>query len=130
MIINIATRSTLIALILIWIIWDAAADIDIDYSHSVAGTGTVMTDFQMGSVDSTRAIGEVHGTGEVLSRYIFQSNNSENITIQDQILFTKSQASNTTGMKSYPQMKRNPGSFRLLGTAWSGRIDGINPKIN
>jgi len=104
-----------------------ASNVDIDYIHNVAGTGTVMTDFEMGSQDSTKAVGVVHGTGEVMNKYLFFSNNSENVTILDQFLFTKAKASNSseTSINSYPKMERKPGSFRLLGTAWSGRINSI-----
>ena len=31
----------------------ALSNVDIDYSHNVAGTGTVMTDFKMGSSENT-----------------------------------------------------------------------------
>lgn len=118
-------------LMMILILGEAiASNVNIDYSHNVAGTGTVMTDFEMGSVESTKAIGEVRGTGEVINRYVYLSNNTENITIQDQFLFTKAQPSNGTTIESYPAMKRIPGSFRLLGTAWSGRINPLGPKIN
>ncbi len=126
-----ASQGFLIALMLIWVVGGAAAsNVDIDYSHNVAGTGTVMTDFKMGSFDSTRATGEVHGTGEVMNRYIFQSNNTENITIQDQFIFAKAPIANETVIKSYPQMPKPQGSFRLLGTIWAGRINALMPKNN
>ncbi len=116
----------ILIVMMIWILGEAMAqDVDIDYSHNVAGTGTVMTDFEMGSEDSTMAIGMVHGTGEVLNKYLFLSNNSENVTILDQFLFTKAQPSNETSTERYPRMVRKPGSFRLLGADWSGRINSI-----
>ena len=114
----------IVAALLILVMGDAiASNLNIDYSHNVAGTGTVMTNFEMGSAENTKAIGEVHGTGEILNKYIFSSNSSENITILDQFLFTKAQPSNVTTIKSYPVMERMPGSFRLLGTSWSGQIN-------
>ena len=114
----------IVAALLISVMGDAlASSLNIDYSHNVAGTGTIMTNFEMGSPDNTKAIGEVHGTGEILNKYIFSSNSSENITILDQFLFTKAQPSNATTIESYPVMERMPGSFRLLGTSWSGQIN-------
>jgi len=57
----------IIAVLLILVMGDAiASNLNIDYSHNVAGTGTVMTNFEMGSAENTKAIGEVHGTGEIL----------------------------------------------------------------
>lgn len=130
MIAKIIPRSILIAM-MIWILGAAmASNVNIDYSHNIAGTGTVMTDFEMGSVESTIAKGEVRGTGELMNRYVYLSNNTENVTVFDQFLFTKAQPSNGTALESYPVMKREPGSFRLLGTIWSGRINSLNQKIN
>lgn len=100
-----------------------ASSVNIDYSHNVAGTGTVMTDFEMGSAESTIATGEVHGTGEVMNKYLYLSNQSQNVTILDQFLFTKAQPSNDTTINRYPRMERKPKSFRLLGTDWSGKIN-------
>lgn len=117
----------IVAALLISVMGDAlASSLNIDYSHNVAGTGTIMTNFEMGSPDNTKAIGEVHGTGEILNKYIFSSNSSENITILDQFLFTKAQPSNANTIESYPVMERMPGSFRLLGTSWSGQINAEN----
>ena len=48
-----------------------------------------MTDFKMGSDESTLATGRVRGSGEVMNKYVFVSNNSENVSIEDQFLFTK-----------------------------------------
>jgi hypothetical protein len=59
----------------------ASSNVDIDYSHNVVGTGTVFTDFKMGSMENTEATGRVRGTGEVMNKYLFQSNASENVTI-------------------------------------------------
>lgn len=101
----------------------ALSNVDIDYSHSVVGTGTVMTDFKMGSPENTVAIGEVHGTGEVMDKYIFQSNDSENITITDQFLFTKVPIAHEVTIRDYPQMNKGPGNLRLMGTIWAGKIN-------
>lgn len=101
----------------------ATTNMDIDYSHNVIGTGTVMTDFKMGSDDSTQATGKIRGSGEVVNKYVFFSNNSENVSIEDQFLFTKAPISQEITIRDYPQMKIIPGSFRLLGTSWAAKIN-------
>lgn len=113
-----------IALLIIAIGVNAAlSDVDIDYSHNVVGTGTVMTDFKMGSTESTVAKGEMHGTGDVTDKYVFQSNNSGNITIQDQFLFTKAPVHNEITIRDYPPLSNISGNLRLLGTIWAGKIN-------
>ncbi|VVB71557.1 Uncharacterised protein [uncultured archaeon] len=97
-------------------------NVDIDYSHNVVGTGTVMTDYRMGSTDSTEAAGRVRGTGEVVNKYVFQLNNSENVTIEDQFQFTKISAPHEITIRDYPKITKNPGSFRLLGTSWAAKV--------
>ena len=100
-----------------------SANMDIDYSHNVVGTGTVMTDFKMGSDESTQATGRVRGSGEVMNKYVFVSNNSENVSIEDQFLFTKIPVAHEITIRDYPQMTKSPGSFRLLGTTWAAKIN-------
>ena len=101
----------------------ALSDVDIDYSHNVAGTGTVMTDFKMGSSENTVAIGEVHGTGDVTDRYIFQSNDSGNTTILNEFLFTKAPAYHEITIRDYPLLNNTSGDLRLQGTIWAGKIN-------
>jgi hypothetical protein len=113
-----------IALLIIAVGVNAAlSSVDIDYSHSVVGTGTVMTDFKIGSTESTVAKGEMHGTGDVKDKYVFQSNNSGNITIQDQLLFTKAPVHNEITIRDYPPLNNISGGLRLLGTIWAGKIN-------
>jgi len=99
-----------------------SSSVDIDYSHNVEGIGTVITDYKMGSSESTEAVGKVRGTGEVMTRYTYQSNNSENITIEDQFSLTALPSARDISISDYPQMSKAPGSFRMLGTAWAGNI--------
>lgn len=101
----------------------ALSNVDIDYSHSVVGTGTVMTDFKMGSSENMKAIGGVRGTGDVMDKYTFLSANSENITIKDQFLFTKVSVVHEVTSRDYPQMKKSPANLRLQGTIWAGKIN-------
>jgi len=100
----------------------ASTNMDIDYSHNVVGTGTVMTDFRMGSDESTQATGRIRGSGEVINKYVFSSNNSENVSIEDQFLFAKAPIAHEITIRDYPQMTIIPGSFRLLGTSWAAKI--------
>lgn len=103
----------------------ASTNMDIDYSHNVVGTGTVMTDFKMGSEESTLATGRVRGSGEVINKYVFVSNNSENVSILDQFLFKKVPTTHDITIRDYPQMTKRKGSFRLLGTTWAAKINLI-----
>ncbi len=103
----------------------ASTNMDIDYNHNVVGTGTVMTDFKMGSEESTLATGRVRGSGEVMNKYVFVSNNSENVSILDQFLFTKIPTTHDITIRDYPQMTKRKGSFRLLGTTWAAKINLI-----
>ncbi len=107
----------------------ASTNMDIDYSHNVVGTGTVMTDFKMGSDESTLATGTVRGSGEVMNKYVFVSNNSENVSILDQFLFTKVPNTHDITIRDYPQMTKRKGSFRLLGTNWAAKIN-LTPQNN
>ncbi len=100
-----------------------STNLDIDYSHNVVGTGTVMSDFKMGSVESTLATGRIRGSGEVVNKYVFVSNNTENVSIEDQFLFTKASINHEITIRDYPQMTKTPGSFRLLGTSWAAKIN-------
>jgi hypothetical protein len=104
----------------------AASNMDIDYSHNVEGTGTVFTDFKMGSTENTEATGRVRGTGVVMNRYLFQSNASENITIKDQFLLTSPSAAREIIISDYPQMAKSPVGFRMLGASWADQIN-ISP---
>jgi hypothetical protein len=101
----------------------ASTNMDIDYSHNVVGTGTVMTDFKMGSDEGTQATGKVRGSGEVMNKYVFVSNSSVNVSIEDQFLFTKIPVTHEITIRDYPQMTKSPGSFRLLGTTWAAKIN-------
>ncbi len=113
----------LLITIAIWGVLNSASQIDIDYSHNVVGTGTLMTDYKMGSDKNTEASGKVRGTGEVVNKYIFQSRNgSENVTIEDQFLLSQIKTPHVISLKDYPQMTKRPGSFKLIGTKWSGEL--------
>ena len=98
--------------------------VDIDYSHNVAGTGTVITDYRMGYNQNTEATGRVRGTGLVTDKYLFtSSNDSENVTLDDQFVFSKAQVPERISLSDYPQIKEQPERFRLMGMAWA---EGLN----
>lgn len=103
----------------------ATSEVNIDYSHNVKGTGTVITDYQMGAKQGTEASGKVRGTGDVMDKYLFQARNSSgNVTIQNEFVMSKRPANADTGrlvLDSYPQMPDIP-DFRLTGAAWAGNI--------
>lgn len=118
----------------IWHIWlalaflvsfalTAASEVNIDYSHNVKGTGTVMTDYQMGDKQGTEASGKVRGTGDVMDKYLFQaSNSSANVTIENEfVMFKKPANTDRLTIDSFPQMSDIP-DFRLTGAAWAGNI--------
>lgn len=103
----------------------APSQVDIDYSHSVVGTGTLITDYHMEAEQRSEASGRVRGTGNVMNKYLFLSgNDSQNVTIEDQ--FTLSGKSNVASkdltFSSFPPGPENPDTFRLTGAAWA---DGL-----
>ncbi|MDD1759465.1 MAG: hypothetical protein LUQ44_02565 [Methanothrix sp.] len=99
------------------------AEVDIDYSHNLMGTGTVMSDFKMGSKDDTLAAGRVRGSGEVMNRYAFLINDSKNVSIEDQFIFHELPEATEMDVPDYPPMTEAPMRMRLLGTAWAARIN-------
>ncbi len=111
----------------------ASSEVDIDYSHNIKGTGTIMTDYQMGAKQNTEASGRVRGTGDVMNKYLFSmGNSSENVTIEDEFMLTKSKSADPEMpvVTIYPQ-RPDTSSFMLVGTAWAGKIrlsvpDSIN----
>ncbi|HWQ20811.1 MAG TPA: hypothetical protein VN455_13600, partial [Methanotrichaceae archaeon] len=106
----------------------SGSDLNIDYSHSVTGTGTILTDYQMGTDASSEASGAIRGTGDVVNNYFFSTNNSTLFTVEDQFQLSKKpeqSAARTvkTSRPKYPQWPGKAGSFRLTGTKWAGNIE-------
>jgi hypothetical protein len=101
------------------------SEVNIDYIHNIKGTGTIMTDYQMGAETGTEASGRVRGTGDVMDKYLFSaSNSSGNVTIEDEFVMSKSPQTNESLPipAIYPQMP-DPLDFRLTGAAWADRIE-------
>jgi hypothetical protein len=108
----------------------ACSKIDIDYSHDVVGTGTVMTDYRMGDHQTSEAFGVVRGTGEVIDKYFFSNNNSSEIRVEDQFVLTKT-AEKAVAMSVRPQLPPWPkgnGSYRLIGESWAKNIKIVSPR--
>lgn len=104
----------------------ASSEVSIDYSHNIKGSGTIVTDYRIGSGDrqNTEASGRVRGTGDMLNKYLFQAgNNSENATIEDEFMMSRRIPINKSGpmLSSYPQI---PDSSHVVftGTAWAEKI--------
>ncbi len=101
-----------------------SSEVAIDYSHNVKGTGTIITDYQMGDKKSTEASGKVRGTGDVMDKYLFQkSNDSGNITIEDEFVMSKRKpaAAGRPVIASYPQIQSVP-DFKFTGAVWADKI--------
>ena len=103
----------------------AYAKVDIDYSHNVAGNGTVITDYKVGDQDTSVASGAIRGTGNVVSSYSFSTNNSSDLRIEDRFVLTKTTEKATTMSvpPSFPPWPGKPGSFRLIGKSWAENIE-------
>lgn len=109
----------------------ALSETNIDYSHDVVGTGTIMTDYKMTSAQSTEASGKVRGTGDVMNKYIFfASNNSENVTIEDQFTLSSATVTREITLSDYPQIPKRTPDFRLLGTDWARGLMISESEIN
>ncbi len=106
---------------------NASSEVDIDYSHLVVGTGTLITDYRMEDEKSSEASGKVRGTGNVMNKYLFLSgNDSQNVTIEDMFTLSGviSAANESIGLNfsSFPPGPIEPNKFRLTGSAWAERL--------
>ncbi len=114
---QIATLTIIILLMNI-----VSSETDINYAHSIAGTGTVVTDFSIGSPQNSEASGKVRATGEMMNRYIFHSSNeSRNITIKDEFLFSKTEPE-ASPLAEFPPRPIFPGWFRVVGPSWAEKL--------
>jgi hypothetical protein len=114
------------ALILVSIFAPTAyANVDVDYSHNVAGNGTVITDYRMGDQESSVASGAIRGTGNVFNSYSFSTNNSSDFRIEDRFVLTKTteKAVTMSVVPSFPPWPGKPGSFKLIGKSWAENIE-------
>lgn len=103
----------------------ACSKIDIDYTHDVVGTGTVMTDYRMGDRQTSEALGVVRGTGDVIDNYFFSNNNSSEIKVEDRFVLTKT-AERAVAMSikpNFPPWPGEHGSYKLFGKKWAENIN-------
>lgn len=114
------------ALILICLFASTAyAKVDIDYSHNVAGNGTVITDYIVGDQETSVASGAIRGTGNVINSYSFSTNNSSELRIEDRFVLTKTTEKATTmsAVPIFPPWPGKPGSFKLIGISWAESVE-------
>ena len=103
----------------------ACANVDVDYSHNVAGNGTVITDYRMGDQETSVTSGAIRGTGNVFNSYSFSTNNSSDFRIEDRFVLTKTteKAVTMSVVPSFPPWPGKPGSFKLIGKSWAENIE-------
>jgi len=99
-----------------------SSEMDINYSHSIVGTGTIVTDYSIGSKQNSEASGKVRATGEMMNRYDFHLNNdSGNITVKDEFIFSKIKPE-ASPLADYPLRPIIPGWFRVVGPSWAENL--------
>lgn len=101
------------------------AKVDIDYSHNVAGNGTVVTDYMVGDQETSMASGAIRGTGNVVNSYSISTNNSSDLRIEDRFVLTKTTEKATTMSiaPTLPHWPEKPGIFKLIGRSWAENIE-------
>lgn len=101
------------------------AKVDIDYSHNVAGNGTVITDYMVGDQETSMASGAIRGTGNVINSYSISTNNSSDLRIEDRFVLTKTTEKATTMSiaPTLPPWPEKPGTFKLIGRSWAESIE-------
>jgi hypothetical protein len=106
-----------------------ASDLNIDYSHTVKGSGTVVTDYRMGDEESSEATGSVRGTGDVSDEYALSMNGSSLLTVENNFVLTKNpEPELPEPAKSYPSWPESPVEFRLTGTKWAEAVELSGPE--
>jgi hypothetical protein len=114
------------ALILVSLFTSGAhAKVDIDYSHNVAGNGTIITDYKMGDQETSVASGAIRGSGNVINSYSFSTNNSSDMRVEDRFVLTKTNEKETTMSVAprLPPWPGKPGRFKLTGKNWAENIE-------
>lgn len=104
----------------------AFSEVSIDYSHNIKGSGTIVTDYRIGDQQNTEVSGKVRGTGDMMNKYLFESNNNTgNVTFEDEFVMSRRSPTNTSRptLASYPQIP-NPNAPNIVftGTAWAEKI--------
>ena len=112
----------ILAVLCISLAW---SKVDIDYTHDIIGTGTIMTDYRMGDHRTSEAFGAVRGTGDIMDNYYFSTNNSSEIKVQDRFVLTKTDGKAVTKSvkPNLPPWPGQHGSYKLLGSRWAKSLE-------
>jgi hypothetical protein len=101
----------------------ACSDVMVDYSHSVVGTGTVMSDYKMGEVKNSEASGSLRGTGDLINKQAFSINGTSLFTVEDKFLLAQRTGKSVKNEVNYPPWPKTQPTFRLAGPKWARGID-------
>jgi len=101
----------------------SCSDVFVDYSHSVMGTGTVLSDYKMGGVKSSEASGSLRGTGDLINKQVFSTNGTSLFTVEDKFLLAQRTGGNVKDEVNYPPWPKVQPTFRLAGPKWARGID-------
>jgi hypothetical protein len=125
---NFIAITGLAVAIFISFLWAASAVVDLDYSHAIKGSGTLVTDFKMGSELNAEVYGKVRGTGKMVNKYVFLTGNtSDNVTVRDEFQLSELKPP-LPPLSSYPTMPEDPLAFKLVGAKWAQRLEVMSTK--
>jgi hypothetical protein len=110
-------------------LWAASAEVDLDYSHAIKGSGTLVTDFRMGSQLNAEVSGKVRGTGQMVNKYVFLTGNNSNVTVRDEFQLTEPKPL-LPSLANYPKMPEDPLKFKLVGMEWAERLEVKSTRQN
>jgi len=109
-------------ILLILLINIVSSETGVDYAHSIAGTGTVVTDYIIGSQQNSEAFGKIRATGDMMNKYVFHSSNdSRNISVKDELVFSKTKPE-VSPLADFPLRPIIPGWFRVVGPSWAEKL--------
>jgi len=110
-------------------LWAASANVDLDYSHAIKGSGTLVTDFKMGSQLNAEVSGKVRGTGQMVNKYVFLTGNNSNVTVRDEFQLSELKPL-LPSLANYPRMPESPLEFKLVGVEWAERLEVKSTRQN
>lgn len=119
----------LVVAVFIPFLWAASADVDMDYSHAIKGSGTLVTDFKMGSQLNAEVSGKVRGTGQIVNKYVFLTGNNSNVTVRDEFQLSELKPP-LPSLANYPRMPEDPLKFKLVGAEWAERLEVQSTRQN
>jgi hypothetical protein len=119
----------LAAAVFISLLWAASANVDMDYSHAIKGSGTLVTDFKMGSELNAEVSGKVRGTGQMVNKYVFLTGNNSNVTVRDEFSLSELKPP-LPPLASYHMMPEDPFQFKLIGAEWAEQLKVMSTSQN